>query len=97
MVMHLELIARRAYCVGTPLIFMFVCLLSVRLSVRPSVRHTQFRSGNPPKPLGGVSVRVQKLVRLGHLSDYRRNLKYRRKTCKWDWRLDLRATLALRV
>ena len=55
----------------------------VRLSVVClSVCHTQFRSGNPPKPLGGVSVRVQKQVRLGHLTDYRRNPKYRRKTCK---------------
>ena len=60
-----------------------VCLMSVCLM---SVCHTQFRSGNPPKPLGGVSVRVQKQVRLGHLTYYRRNPKYRRKTCKWYWR-----------
>ena len=59
-----------------------VRLSVVCLSVRLSVCHTQFRSGNPPKPLGGVSVRVQKQVRLGHLTDYRRNPKYRRKTCK---------------
>ena len=32
-----EFIARRAYCVGTPLIFLFVRRLSVCPSVRPSV------------------------------------------------------------
>ena len=46
-----------AYCVGTSLNSLFVCLLSVRPSVRLSSRSVLSR--NPPKLHGGVSVRVK--------------------------------------
>ena len=58
-------IARRAYCVGASLNFPFVRLLSVVCPL--SVCHTQFWAWNPPKPPGGVAVRVQKHAVLGHL------------------------------
>ena len=68
------MIARRAYCVGTPLIFLFVRLsvcLSVRLSVCLSVClsvHTQFWTPSESNCTAQETIRGQKRVRLGHFA-----------------------------
>ena len=58
-------IARRAYCVGTPLIFLFVRRLSVR---RPSVCHTQFWTRILRNMHAWNSIRVQNRVRSRHFA-----------------------------
>ena len=52
------IIARRAYCVGTSLISLFV---------RP-VGHTQFWTGIVQKMHARASLRVQNRIRLGHFA-----------------------------
>ena len=56
-----------AYCVGSSLNSLFVCLLSV---VRPSVVcQDQFWAKNYPKALEHGTIRVKKHVRLGHFAE----------------------------
>ena len=55
-----------AYCVGSSLNSLFVCLLSVRLSV---VCPDKFWTKNPPKAPGGVPVRVQNQTRFDHFAE----------------------------
>ena len=61
----ISIIARRAYCVGTPLIFLFVRRLSV---VCLSVCHTQFWTRILRNMHAWNSIRVQNRVRLGHFA-----------------------------
>ena len=56
-----------AYCVGSSLNSLFVCLLSVRLSVCPC--QDQFWAKNYPKALEHGTIRVKKHVRLGHFAE----------------------------